>query len=308
MLGRVASQRFCDLVSSSVQQLGDPAIGLKFGGMVGGNAFGLLGVASATAETLADVIRTLSRMESLTSTLGQVSVVRDAKVVHLRWKAHGQPPSPAVVEGILAGWASFGRYLLGANVPVRSISFCHDRRASSAAYEDALACDVRFNARWNALTVATDLLDARTRFFEPRLHNALWRWSDASIIVASAASSSLVRRVVDVIDGKLPWSVPSESEIARELGMSCRNLQRRLHCSGLTYRRLLECVRGKVAIGAMMNGSQSFVRIAERIGYAEQASFCRSFRRWAGIAPSEFTRALAPHFFALRTQTPPTMG
>lgn len=300
VLGRVSAGRFSDLVHWGTRELNDPAIGLRFGHSIGGRGFGLLGIATASADTLAGAIRCLANMESLTSTLGQLVVVREGNVVHLRWQTHEHALHPALVEGIIAGWASFGRFVIGQQAPIVAASFRHAPTTKISTYEDVFASNVRFGAEWDGLSIAAELLDAKTQFGDAELNRALWSWSNDSTLVARSEPNSLVRRVVDAIGARLPQQVASEDEIARELGTSRRSLQRNLQELDLSYRRLLDCVRGKLAIGAVMEGPSSFMQVAEHIGYAEQASFCHSFRRWAGVTPSEFVRKFPPSFFDSR--------
>lgn len=296
-LRRVSASAFCALIERGARELGDPTVGLAFGSEIGGRGFGLLGIATASAGTLAGAIRCLATMESLTSTLGQVAPQREGDVVHLRWQPHVHALPPPVIEGIVAGWASFGRFLLGDQAPVLRVSFRHPAPAARAKYEDVFAAQVRFGAAEDSLTVPAELLDAAVRFGDATLHESLWAWSEDCQRLARAPSGGLIRRVVAAIERGLPWEVAGEDEVARAVGLSRRSLQRALHAQDLSYRRVLDCVRGKLAFGAVMEGPSSLVEVAGRAGYAEQASFCRSFRRWSGLAPSDFVRKFPPGFF-----------
>jgi hypothetical protein len=89
--------------------------------------------------------------------------------VTLVWQPHA-PVAPAVVEGILAGWVSFGRYLLAEPVPVLGVSFAHARTASVSAHEALLDCPVRFGAEEHSVTIPQELLEIRPRCADDTLN------------------------------------------------------------------------------------------------------------------------------------------
>lgn len=76
--------------------------------------------------------------------------------------------------------------------------------------------------------------------------------------------------------------------IAAELHMSVRSLQRFCRLHGETVRNLIECVRAEDAIDMVRRGGVDFAELARRLGYADDRSFRRAFRRWTGKSPKEY--------------------
>src|SRR5262245_2372119 len=58
---RVDAHGFCGVVASAARSSGDRCMGLRFGAGVGGHALGLLGLAVASARTLAEAFDSLCR-------------------------------------------------------------------------------------------------------------------------------------------------------------------------------------------------------------------------------------------------------
>ncbi|MFN7778571.1 MAG: helix-turn-helix transcriptional regulator [Betaproteobacteria bacterium] len=83
----------------------------------------------------------------------------------------------------------------------------------------------------------------------------------------------------------------SAGRLARLLGLSERTLQRRLAAVGRSYGAVVEDFRREEAARLLRAGALPLVRVAERLGYAEQASFTRAFRRWYGTSPAAWRRA-----------------
>lgn len=303
---RVAGLRFGDTLTRASEQLGERTLGVAFGTRVGGAAFGLLGIAAASAGTLLEAIEHLQRFESLTSTLGQMTLRREAGTVTLVWQPHA-PVAPAVVEGILAGWVSFGRYLVGDEmagdepVPVLGVSFAHARPPSVSAHEALMHCPVRFNADEHSVTIPEGLLALRPRCADDRLNGALKRWLDrCTAAVQAPRHRPTTHRVAALLAHELGTQPLDEQQVAMQLGLSPRTLQRRLAAEGMAFRHLLDAARAQHAIVAVLRGGQPLIDLGPDIGFEEQSSLCRAFRRWTGYAPLALRERLAPIASELR--------
>lgn len=100
--------------------------------------------------------------------------------------------------------------------------------------------------------------------------------------------------LVYVIRTRLPEALETQrfsaADIAAELGLSRRTLHRHLAADGVTFQELLDAYRQEQAITMLQEGRQSMVEIAYALGYNEQSSFNRAFRRWTGQSPSAWLK------------------
>jgi AraC-like DNA-binding protein len=305
---RIDGAALGDALRAGGRTLGDPMLGVRFGTRVGCAGFGLLGVAASTATTLGEAVRHLQRFEALTSTLGHVDVRRDGGDVRLSWRP-ARPVAPTVVEGILAGWVSFGRWLLGEHVPVRGVQFAHARAATLSCYEQALECPVAFGAGDYGVTIAADTLDARPRFADARLNAAIGGWLDGcTLAVEPARGRPATRRVAQWLAACPALDAIDEAAAARALGCSARTLQRRLAGEGARFRALLDAARAQHAIVTLLQEAPRLAQLGADIGFREQSSLCRAFHRWTGYAPLPLKERLAHVFHDLRpvTESPST--
>lgn len=85
---------------------------------------------------------------------------------------------------------------------------------------------------------------------------------------------------------------PPIAAIAGVVNMSVRTFQRRLGASGRTYKMLIDEVRLAEARRALGASNMPLKAIAFDLGFAEQASFTRAFRRWTGQSPSAYRKHL----------------
>ncbi|QNA89737.1 AraC family transcriptional regulator [Massilia sp. Dwa41.01b] len=300
---RLCGSSYDTLMGRASRELGDNALGLRFGTRVGGAGFGMLGIAAASAATLGEAIRHLTQLESITSTLGRATVRRRGDKLHLNW----QPVlavSPAVVEGILSGWVSFGRYLLGEHVDVVQVSLRHRRIAPMEIYDGVFECPVRFETCSYGVTIAAELLDARPRFADPVLSAAIGGWLGHCAIAALhgpvADGMRATRQVAALLGGALPLADADEGSVAARLGMGPRSLQRALRREGSSFRQILNAARAQHAVIALMRGEAALPDLGAEIGFDEQSSLCRAFRNWTGYAPLAFRQRMAGVFRPLR--------
>lgn len=95
----------------------------------------------------------------------------------------------------------------------------------------------------------------------------------------SDVRSMLVSRVSDM---------PSLTEAAAMFQLSTRTFRRRLSEHGSGYRELMEEVRQGVAVELLETARLTVESVAERLGYAETASFIHAFTRWTGVTPGQY--------------------
>jgi AraC-like DNA-binding protein len=81
---------------------------------------------------------------------------------------------------------------------------------------------------------------------------------------------------------------PEINEVAKELGMSSRTLQRRITDEGTNYRQLLNDARDELARFYLKEPSLSVSEIAYLLSYEDPSSFFRAFHEREGMTPNEW--------------------
>ena len=168
-----------------------------------------------------------------------------------------------------------------------AVFFKHQAPDSVADHEAHFGCPVHFAADRDALLVSDETLrtpnkvgDADiVRFFDTVLEADVAKLED---------DPSLERRVLHRISRSLSEGVPAVSDVAAQLAMSGRTLQRRLAEEGLSYQGLVDEARRRLARRLLRETDYSLAEIAFMTGFAEQSSFTRAFKRWAGQTPRSY--------------------
>src|SRR5207253_6609254 len=81
---------------------------------------------------------------------------------------------------------------------------------------------------------------------------------------------------------------PGIDDLARELHMSTRTLQRRLTEQRISFQRLLEEARRELARHYLLHSSRQLNETAYLLGYEDANSFFRAFHHWEGTSPGQW--------------------
>ncbi|MFK7845097.1 MAG: AraC family transcriptional regulator [Rhodothermales bacterium] len=78
------------------------------------------------------------------------------------------------------------------------------------------------------------------------------------------------------------------ADIAKQLQMHERTLNRRLSEGGTSYRQELEKVRYEIARQLLTDNEMPLTQIAAALNYSDSTAFSRAFKGWSGNTPSEW--------------------
>jgi len=81
--------------------------------------------------------------------------------------------------------------------------------------------------------------------------------------------------------------------IAQQLGMCTRSVRRHLRLAGYSFQDVRNEVRETYATRYLKNTNIPLEKIAEELGYSDQASFTKAYRTWTGKTPGSVRRANA---------------
>jgi AraC-like DNA-binding protein len=81
---------------------------------------------------------------------------------------------------------------------------------------------------------------------------------------------------------------PSLQDVAQELGLSARTLQRRLTDAGITFQELVEETRRELARHYLKQRNVELNEAAFLLGFEDANSFFRAFQGWEGTSPTEW--------------------
>jgi len=190
-------------------------------------------------------------------------------------------------EASLAAVAAISQEVSSVAFSPRAVHFKHAPRGDVSIHEAHFGCPVYFGSERDALLVSDAMLAAPNKLGDKTIAEFFDRHLDKELAQV-ADHSDLEQRVRMAVADKLSEGVPSISEIAANLGMSARTLQRRLSAEGQSFQGLVDLARQNLAKQLLRDTHYSLVEVAFLTGYSEQSAFTRAFRRWAGQTPRSY--------------------
>lgn len=166
------------------------------------------------------------------------------------------------------------------------ISLSADTRpADMPELERLLGCKVKNRSSRNSVAFPVHTLEQPVPTANRLLYKLLGSYLET---VKAACSDSLIDRVQSYIRGSLASGNCTIERCANKLSMSVRTLQSRLAAENARFSELVESEREALARAHLAQRRLSLDEIAERLGYGEQTSFGRAFKRWTGLTPLQF--------------------
>lgn len=214
--------------------------------------------------------------------------------IGLPWP-HGRPFSRHTVEFNLAAWGCLARKLTGLDVGPILVELPYERPFDTEAYEAFFQCELSFGASWLAVTFSPDVLTCRLRHGHPALRGILepeLQRQLAELKLSHRPYHGFLKQLRLVVTQAMEAGSPQLCVVAAKMNCSPRKIQRLLQAQGMTFRELVDDIRRSQVEQHMSDPALSFSEIALLLGFSDQSTFQRAFRRWFGRSPREHRRHL----------------
>lgn len=194
-----------------------------------------------------------------------------------------------LTECLLIIWHRLCNWLIGRRIPLLHATFSYPPPPHKDEYPQLFGCPIRFgepattvvfDAHWLASPLVRD-----EAALEAMLHGSpfeLLSRREYGTTVAEQVRRTLVRSL------QSSPRLPSLGEIAARLAVSPATLRRRLQHEETSYQQLKDAVRRDAAIAGLAEGHEPIAELAARLGFSEDTSFHRAFRRWTGTTPAAY--------------------
>ncbi len=276
-----------------LRRTGDPALGFEIGQCVKARSYQVLGYVVLASSTLGEAIERLIRFEKLAGNIGVSELHRQEQRARLIWHCPFQGGLGAfVTEAAITGWITFARQLVVGGYDPSSVCFRHACAADEARYKSFFRCDVTFGAAYDGVEFPAEFLDLPITSADPGLGRLMEREA-LSLLADYDANANLLSAVRHHIYHFLLDGEPSVEQVAARMSMASRTLQSRLQRQGVSYQEVLDSLRRDLAEVYIRDKAINLTAIALLLGFAEQSSFTRAFRRWHGVSPGMFRQTIA---------------
>ena len=154
-------------------------------------------------------------------------------------------------------------------------------------YEEHFRCPVKFKATQNALVFSKSDMDLPFVTYNADLLATVAPQLEAEL-AQQLAQKTFREQAKGILKQLLAGQRPGIQDLARELHLSTRTLQRRLTEQSITFQRLLDEARRELARHYLLHSSRELNETAYLLGYEDANSFFRAFHQWEGTTPGQW--------------------
>lgn len=104
------------------------------------------------------------------------------------------------------------------------------------------------------------------------------------------AAEGVAAKVLEVLHARVGHSSLAIDDIATDLGLSKRTLQRRLQQQDANFAQLRDSLRFHYAIRFLIDQHMSVDTVSKSLDFSDRTSFTNAFKRWTGLSPSVFRK------------------
>lgn len=288
---RIPFAKYMALMRAAKAQTGDPALALHFGEAVEMADMSIVGLLGMSCETVAEGMTQINRYGQLIVDLGLAERFRHVHEDDLFWMIDTRPEPevfPELTESSFARMARGLRVFAGATY-LKAVHFTYPPPTYRAAYDEVFGVPLTFGSARNALVVEGSIA-ARRVALQPRYVFGIL-CERADMLLQKLESSKTVRgRVEGLLLPVLHTGETGIDTIAAKMAMSRWTLSRRLKDEGVTFERVLDELRQRMALDYLAARKVSVNEAAYLCGFSEAAAFSRAFKRWTGRSPSDVRR------------------
>lgn len=278
------------LLDAGAQLADDPHFGLHVGERVKLGTYNVYGLILLSCRDFGQALQQTLRFESLAHDLGRSTLHVDGALAEYRWQPNNPQASRHLVESVFAGIRVFGNWLAGAPLPPAPIYFTHVAPDDLTEYHRIFGADVLFGCERNYASFDAALLQWPVPNADVGMYPLLQQHAEQLLKEKQRAESDggIVALVRASISRNLAQDRVRLPQIAQELNITQRTLQRKLQEAGLSFQQLLDQTRHELALDYLKQGQLGIAEIAFMLGFQEQSSFNHAFKEWTGLNPGAY--------------------
>ena len=269
----------------------DPGFGLKLGTELRFERSHPVSIAGVCSRTFGDALQRLARYKQLTCP-EEIRVHRKAQETSVEFFfIKSREAQPDIMVDLGLSWIlCVGRR--GSDGEIKPLRLQLTRPLKHRALlERHFGCPVRFNADRDALVFRSSDLDRPFVTHNEELVQMIGTQLDAELN-AGNSGMNVGQQVKNALTRSLAGKRPTLQDVAEELGLGTRTLQRRLTDAGFTFQQLVEETRRELARHYLKQGDMELPEVAFLLGFEDANSFFRAFQGWERTSPMEWrTRA-----------------
>ncbi|MEO8303166.1 MAG: AraC family transcriptional regulator [Betaproteobacteria bacterium] len=275
------------LLGLCADRTGCAHLGLLIGRQTPLESLGFVADLAKAAPDVRSALRLLARYLTLSDGGGLLMPSEDAHVATYRYALYepGVERTEVVYDIALATVWNIVRALCGSQWLPREVRLMRSRPADVRPYRGFLRAPLRFDCDESAVVFDKAWLDTKLRSANQERLAAL---EGKARTLEAQGTGDLPAQVRRVLRRQLLLGSASMQDVAAELGLHQRTLDRKLKPQAISFRTLVDEVRYEVARQLLSDTAMPMIAIAHSLHFADASVFTRAFHRWAGVPPARW--------------------
>ena len=286
----IAYRTLCTLMAACAKATGCVHLGLLVGQQSGLQTLGALGYLVRNAPKVGTALDTLARHMNFHDRGAAPSVERQGEVAFLRYDIF-RPDidgSPAVSDAAMAIGRNILLTLCGPDWKPMEVHFRHAQPINVRPYRQFFQAPVVFNAERTALVFQAQWLSTPVAGADEQLYR---HFLEHVRNQTNRLQGGFEDRVYPTVQRLLMENRCSLKELARELSMHPRALERRFQENGTSFRTQQNQARHAMAQELLRDTESDLITIAAQLGYGSTSAFVRAFSVRERMPPAAWRKA-----------------
>jgi AraC-like DNA-binding protein len=293
--GDIAMEDFLHILRTGDRLLGDGQLGFMLGRKMQVLAMGPVGVAIASAPNLREglqVLESFTRLHATYIDIGARSTLQGMTVTILYQHDTGYVER-FHTETAMMLLQQYIETLIGESISEARFRLAVPEPANKSEYTSALHGRVSFGAAANEVDIPHRWLDMPSPYYHPELWRQARMTLSQDLRQQSESEDTPYKHYIAGLFRTSEPPLPDLGDVAFDLNVSQRTLNRRLQAENASFRRLKSQALARWAKQYLRETEHSVEAIAEELGYKDTANFRRAFRKSEGCSPIEYRRSMS---------------
>lgn len=295
---KIPLENYYSIMDAAIEMTGDSYFGLHMGESADPGDLSVLGYIMASCRTVGEALEKVGKYFGVIGSVLNIYLKIEGDNAKLIYDMRKHFPNDCIKHCVDTGLSNFYNMIMNiASEPVeiKEVWVKAETPDDMSEYNRIFNCPVLFNKEIAALVFPSKVLGIPLRHPNPSLLALLEHHAD-SFLSKINKDDYFSRKISLLLFEQIQGNNPTIEDVAKDLGMSVRVLQKKLKEEGVTFSEIATSVRQELAKSYLAEKRYTVDDITYLLGFSEPSVFRRAFKAWTGVTPGQYRTSSEPTF------------
>jgi AraC-like DNA-binding protein len=291
-------ENYYSILDSAIDLTGDQYFGLHMGEGADPGDLSILGYIMANCRTVGEALEKVGKYFGVIGSVLNIYLKSEGNYAKLIYDMRKHFPNNCIRHCIDTGLANFYamiKNIASEPVEIKEVWLKTGAPEDQGEYNRIFKCPIKFAQPAAALVFPSSVLDVTLRYPNSALLSLLEHHAN-SFLSKIDEKDFFSRKIGLLLFEQIQGNNPTIDDVAKELGLSVRVLQKKLKEEGLTFSQIATNVRQELAKSYLAEKRYTIDDITYLLGFSEPSVFRRAFKVWTGKTPGQYRSSSEPAF------------